>query len=150
MDMRRHVYRWLNDEELDRHGGSYVGRIARVREERLHNIYSGDKLPQPVIYFEDGVRMVPNLTMRVSLIDGLGAETDLWIGQRLEVFRQPSERTNSKTGKVRSVVQKVVRVWQEGAHLQGAEQQRPITSSSFAEEVQIIGINSSTREECDQ
>ena len=107
MDMRRHLQRLLNNTELQRMGGSFVGTVADVVEEMTKNRYKGwrEEL-NPMIVFSDGWRLVPNQGIRRTLIDALGPETDAWKGQQLRVFRQKMERTDPKTGglKVRWVM----------------------------------------------
>ena len=98
MDMRHHLKRWLNDAELRRLGDRYQGRIERVVEEPIRNRFTGNKQYEPVIYFEDGVRMIPNVGQRRALIEFFGPDTEGWIGYELVVFRASSERTDAKTG----------------------------------------------------
>ena len=70
--MGRHLRRWLNEKSLRELGGLYEGRIASVTEEKLRNGYTAQHQLQPVIGFEDGWLLVPNLTQRVALVAALG------------------------------------------------------------------------------
>src|SRR3954453_16180265 len=75
MDMKRYLRRWLNDAELrKRPNDRYEGVISEVLEERLKNKFTGTNEPQPVIVFEDGYRLVPNIGMRQGLIEFWGSD----------------------------------------------------------------------------
>jgi hypothetical protein len=93
--MSKHLPRWLNDAALSGMGGCFEGVIDDVLEERVRNFYKRDEQTgkplmekQPVIVFKGGWRIVPNIGMRRTLIEALGAETDRWIGQHLVIERQ--------------------------------------------------------------
>ena len=101
MDMRRHLKPWLNDAELVRLGGEFEGRIASVVEETIRNRFTANRELQPVIEFDGGWRLIPNLTMRAALIERLGSETDNWIGRRVTIFRRRIAHTNRSSGEVR-------------------------------------------------
>jgi hypothetical protein len=106
--MSRHLRKWLNDAALVALGGEYEGVIASVSEERIRNRFTAQTQLEPVIAFEDGFRLVPNLTMRRALAEALGDETDHWIGQRVRVWRRTTETVNRTTGEVRRVQVKTV------------------------------------------
>jgi hypothetical protein len=110
MDMSRHLRRWLNDKALRDLGDTYEGRIASVTEETIRNRFTAQKQLEPVVTFEDGWKLVPNLTQRRTLIEFFGHETDDWIGQRLIVFRHYTQKTDTKTGLVRESWQKSVKL----------------------------------------
>jgi hypothetical protein len=97
MDMTRHLRRWLNDGELVRMDGSYTGLIAGVTEERIRNRYTAVKQLEPVITFDDGWRLVPNIGMRRALIEMLGAETNNWIGHAIRVYRHRVQKNDGTT-----------------------------------------------------
>jgi hypothetical protein len=100
MDMQKHLRRWLNDAELRRlDDGRYEGRIERVVEEPIRNRFTATKQLEPVIYFEDGLRLIPNIGMRRALIEFWGPNTENWIGRPLVVFR--ASITDPQTGKTR-------------------------------------------------
>jgi hypothetical protein len=93
MNIDRHLRRWLNDSTLTREFPSgYEGTIFEVVEERLHNRYRCTKELQPVIVFEDGWRLVPNISMRRALKEFFGSDTDEWIGRRVQVYRRLARR----------------------------------------------------------
>jgi hypothetical protein len=109
MDMTRHLHRWLNEKALrEEFGGRYTARIATVTEETIRNRYTFQKQLEPVITFEDGWRLVPNIGQRRALIEFFGAETENWIGESFTVFLARVERKNSETGQIRSVFEKRV------------------------------------------
>lgn len=102
MDMSKFVPRWINNTELRRLGGRYQGFIERVIVQEVHNRFArkhrslrsetaaGDdgvtyKQPEPVIVFEDGYRLVPNIGMRRMLMERFGTDSDSWVGQPLIV-----------------------------------------------------------------
>ena len=74
-------------------GNRYIGVVDAVVEEPVKNLYKRDEngkpieSREPVVYFRDGWRWIPNLGGRRALIDCLGEETDEWVGRRLVVFR---------------------------------------------------------------
>ena len=80
---------WLNNTELRRLGGRYSGRVLGVRAEELRNPFPRPGDPkvqmQPVIYFEDDRKIVPNVSMRTDAIARLGDNTKLWVGQQLTI-----------------------------------------------------------------
>jgi hypothetical protein len=108
MDMRRHLRRWLNDAELQRLGDRHEGTIASVTEEEIRNRFTATRQFEPVITFEDGWRVVPNISMRRALVEALGPETDSWIGRRIVVHRHAVDRTDEKTGTTKRRWQKRV------------------------------------------
>ncbi len=101
MDMSKHLPHWINNTELRKLGGRYIGVIARVIEQIVHNRYAAQKQKQPVIIFVDGYRLIPNIGMRRELIGRFGEETDTWSGQTLVVSCQRAETVDSSTGVVR-------------------------------------------------
>ena len=100
VDMRRHLRRWLDNAVLRELGDRYEGIIANVVERTLRNRFTCTRELQPVIEFEDGLRLVPNITMRRTLIEFFGADTEGWIGRRVVVYRHRVERTDPDSGKV--------------------------------------------------
>jgi hypothetical protein len=102
--MRRFVNpkAWLNDTELTRLGGTFAGTIKSVAEQEVRNRFTGEDEKQPVIRFADGHRLVPNLTMRQTLIALFGHETSGWHGRRVQVFRRAVECVDKKTGVVKT------------------------------------------------
>jgi hypothetical protein len=85
--MSRHLKQWINDPELRRRGGRYVGVVAAVVEEVVRNPFTTVRQPEPVMKFADGWQIVPNVGMRPTLVEQLGPETDGWIGQQIEIER---------------------------------------------------------------
>lgn len=114
VDMTRHLRRWLNDTALRKFGGTYEGIIADVVEEPIRNRFTWVKQTEPVIVFEDGWRVIPNITMRKTLIEFWGANTEDWIGQRLEVFRHRIEFHDPETGVLKDRWEKRVRRFEQG------------------------------------
>jgi hypothetical protein len=110
MDMNRHLRRWLNDKALSELGDSYEGRIAAVTEEQIRNRFTGQNQLEPVITFEDGWRLIPNISQRRALIEFFGSETNEWLGQRLVVYRHFNQRTDATTGRVKQTWEKRVRL----------------------------------------
>jgi len=110
MDMTRHLRRWLNDKALSDLGDTFEGRIATVTEEVIRNRFTSAKQIEPVITFEDGWRLLPNIGQRRALIEFFGPDSDDWIGQRLVVFRHYTQRTDTRTGLVREVWEKRVKL----------------------------------------
>jgi hypothetical protein len=108
--MNRHLKLWLNDTELQRRGGRYVGVLVAVVPEVVRNRYTTVRQPEPVMKFEDGWQIVPNIGMRRALVEWLGPETDGWIGQRIEVERFRIARVDPATGQTREKWEKRVRV----------------------------------------
>lgn len=92
MDMRRHLHKWLNNDTLREMGDHYEGRIRDVVEEKLNNRFKGKKALEPVITFEDGWRLCPNISQRRALVELWGPDTEEWLGRRLTVYRQRIER----------------------------------------------------------
>jgi hypothetical protein len=91
-------------------GDSYEGQIRTVIEEQIRNRFTGQRQLEPVIYFEDGWKLVPNITQRQALIQFWGPHTEDWEGRRLIVFRQRIERTDKSTGLVRVLWEKRVKL----------------------------------------
>jgi hypothetical protein len=109
MDMTRHLRRWLNDKALSENfGDSYEGRIAEVTEEVIRNRFKGTKQLEPVVVFEDGWRLLPNINQRRALIEFFGPETEEWRGRRLVVFRHSIQKINPETGLVKQTFEKRV------------------------------------------
>ena len=94
MDMRRHLKSWLTIPTLRERGGTYDGTIASVREEEVRNAYKQARELQPVIAFEDGARVIPNIGMRRELVAHYGPDTDHWVGRPRQVFLRPMARHN--------------------------------------------------------
>jgi hypothetical protein len=114
MDMNRHLRRWLNGTALRREfGGHYEGIIAEVLEEKLKNTFTATKELQPVIVFEDGWRLCPNIGMRRALINIFGPETKDWVGRRIVVFQRRVERTSDSGG--------VIEAFEKAVMLAGAD-----------------------------
>jgi hypothetical protein len=95
MDMRRHLRRWLNDAALREMHDRYEGRITSATEELIRNRFTAEKQLEPVISFDDGFRMIPNVGQRRQLIEFWGANTEDWIGRTLIVFRHRVERKDA-------------------------------------------------------
>jgi hypothetical protein len=110
MDMTRHLRRWLNDKALRELGDVYDGRIASVTEETIRNKFTAQKQLEPVITFEDGWRLLPNITQRRTLIEFFGPETEEWIGQRVVVFRHYIQKPDPKTGLIKESWEKRVKL----------------------------------------
>jgi hypothetical protein len=110
MDMTRHLARWLNNDVLRQMGDTYDGRIGDVVEQTIRNRWTGEKQLEPVIRFEDGWSLIPNLSQRRALIELFGPESDNWIGRRLQVYRHRIDRTDEATGRVRTIYEKRVRL----------------------------------------
>ena len=105
--MTRHLVRWLNNKYFDEFG-DYTGRIDDVIEETIRNSYTGEKKLEPVILFEDGLRLLPNIGQRRALIDLFGPETDDWIGREIQVYRTRTVRIDKATGAERIKFEKGV------------------------------------------
>lgn len=107
--MKRHLHRWLNDEALKQMTNeAYEGRIKAVVEEVIRNKFNSQKNQEPVINFEDGWRLVPNIGQRKTLIELFGSsETEDWVGRVIVVFRRQVERTD-KQGRTRVTWEKTV------------------------------------------
>ena len=102
MDMRRHLKRRMTNHDLEQMGDTYHGVIADVVVEEMRNIYTTKYEEQPVIVFEDGWQLVPNLGIRRDLTDWLGFESDNWIGASIRIFLRPMTRkVGSGDGKQR-------------------------------------------------
>jgi len=112
MNMGRHLRRYLNYDTLRAMPGEmYEGRIAAVTEQHLRNRYTTHRQLEPVIAFDDGYLLVPNLTQRVALCEAFGTpETENWIGEQLTVFLLRTERLNKRTGQLVPSVEKRVRL----------------------------------------
>ena len=102
MDMRKHLRRRINDAELVRLGGEYVGEISNVGEEVVRNRYTAQRELVPVISFADGWQLIPNIGMRAALVETHGADTDRWVGKRVRIFRRAVERISKVTGETRT------------------------------------------------
>jgi hypothetical protein len=61
-------------------GDTYEGRIATVTEETIRNRYTAQKQREPVITFEDGWRLLPNINQRRALIAFFGPNSEDWLG----------------------------------------------------------------------
>ena len=111
VDMTRHLRRWLNDKALIEHfDDSYEGRIADVTEEVIRNKWTGQKQLEPVLVFEDGWRLLPNINQRRALIEFFGPETDDWVGRRLGVYRHQVQRIDQKSGLTKLTWEKRVKL----------------------------------------
>ena len=86
MDMGRFVRRMLNRAELMQMSGQYEGVIAEVVEEEVRNSYKRATEVVPMIRFEDGECVIPNIGMRKTLIDALGTDTEAYVGVRVMVY----------------------------------------------------------------
>jgi len=106
--MSRHLRRWLNGTALRKMNDRYEGLIGEVLEERLRNRFTATKELQPVIVFDDGWRLVPNIGMRRALIEFFGPDSEDWIGNRVVVFQHRVEQVDPATGEAREVWQKAV------------------------------------------
>lgn len=107
-DMRKHLRRWIDDALLRQLGDRYEGVITSVVEKTLRNRYTCTRELQPVIEFEDGLQLVPNITMRRTLIEFFGTDADEWIGRRIVVYRHRVEHTDPDTRAVRERFEKRV------------------------------------------
>lgn len=108
MDMSRHLKKWLNDQALRELGDVFDGRIVDVVEETIRNRYTAQKTLEPVIVFEDGWRLIPNLTQRTVLVKLFGSDSEDWIGRRVRIFRFAKEHTDKSTGLVKITYEKRV------------------------------------------
>lgn len=112
MDMRKHLppNLWINLDELRRRGDKYDGVIVRVVDKKCQNRFAKageDKLQvQPVIQFIAGMELIPTITMRKQLMEALGDDTDLWIGQGLSLQRVclSDERTGKEVWRRQLVI----------------------------------------------
>jgi hypothetical protein len=89
---------WLNNGELARRGGAYVGTIVDVTEMMVRNPYTCQKVLKPVVAFADGQKLLPNIGMLRTLQNVFGDESELWIGKSVRVFQKRVERTDPSTG----------------------------------------------------
>jgi hypothetical protein len=97
VDMRRHVPRYLNNLTLETLGDVYQGVIATVVETEIKNKFRrGAAQIEPVVIFEDGWWLVPNIRMRRALVEMFGWETEDWVGRCVIVSRE--RVINEKTG----------------------------------------------------
>jgi hypothetical protein len=96
--MRRHLKRRMNNSDLEQMGGQYEGVVVNVVLEEMRNRYTVKREEHPVIVFEDGWRIVPNLGMRRALINSVGPESDDWIGGRVRIFLRPMARKHGGDG----------------------------------------------------
>jgi hypothetical protein len=108
VDMRKHLRRWLNNTALEQMGGCYEGVIATVLEEQVRNRYTAQREQQPVVAFDDGWRLIPNLSIRTAMIEAFGPETEDWPGRRMKVFLRRDRHTNKTTGEMRDRLVKAV------------------------------------------
>lgn len=90
--MRRHLKRRMTNGDLEQMGGSYEGVIVEVVLEKMRNPFTTKSEVNPVVSFEDGWRIVPNIGMRRALTENLGPDTDGWIGRQIRVFLRPVQR----------------------------------------------------------
>ena len=98
--MRKHLKRNMNNSDLEQMDGSYEGVIVEVTLEEMWNRHRGKREEHPIITFEDGWRIVPNIGMRRDLVDGFGPESEDWIGSRVRIFLRPMARKDT-SGKER-------------------------------------------------
>lgn len=109
--MTRHLRRWLNDKALNEHfDGEYEGRIADVTEEIIRNRFTGLKQLEPVVIFEDGWRLLPNINQRRALIELFGADTEDWRGSVLVVYRHCNQKIDAETGLTKMAWEKRVKL----------------------------------------
>jgi hypothetical protein len=109
MDMTRHLTKWLNDDALRLFGDCYEGVIDNVVEQWIRNRFTAERELQPVIRFDDGWSLIPNVSQRRALVAMWGAESDEWRGRRLQVYRHRKERVDETTGAVKVTYEKRVR-----------------------------------------
>lgn len=96
--MAKHIPRWLNEAALREMGDRFEGRIVDVVEQRIHNKYSKTSQMEPVLVFDTGHRLIPNIAQRKALVEFFGPDTRDWHGRRLVVFLGVVERTDKATG----------------------------------------------------
>lgn len=108
MDMTRHLHRWLNDGSLREMGDSFEDRISDVVEELIRNRFTKQKVLEPVVIFESGWRLLPNITQRRALIEFFGPQSDDWIGRRLRVYRHRIDRVDATSGRPKTTWEKRV------------------------------------------
>ena len=99
--MSKTLPRWLTNTVVEGLGGEYVGVIESVAMMPVRNPYTTQTSDEPVITFEDGRKIVPNIGMRRRLIAAFGKETDAWFGRRITVRLQ--QVVTKSTGELRSV-----------------------------------------------
>jgi hypothetical protein len=98
---------WLNRETLSAMPHErFEDEIVDVVEEVINNRFAGKKQPEPVIPFNDGWRLIPNLAMRQQLVTLFGHETNMWRGRHVVVYLHKVSRTDKVTGEVRERVEK--------------------------------------------
>jgi hypothetical protein len=132
--MRKHLHLWLSVEMLDARGGSYEGVIAVVEELPLRNRFTAERQTQPVIIFADGLRLVPNLTMRRTLVTALGHETDGWRGRRVTVSLRDLRRVDRATGEeVRGRRERFIEIRDPHARLPVSRTDNDIDDEAVAE-----------------
>ena len=68
---------------------------------QVRNPFTAEVVDEPVIVFADGLRLVPNISMRRDLMAAFGDETDNWLGREITVRLQ--EVVSKRTGEVRWV-----------------------------------------------
>ena len=101
MDMTRFLKSYLNVPELQKLGGTYEGVIENVTEAEIRNRFTTRTTKEPVLEFEDGRRMVLNLTMLKECIGALGADSTSWSGQAVRVSLQRIETQNHTSAETR-------------------------------------------------
>jgi hypothetical protein len=94
MDMSRHLPLWINSRLLSSMENRFEGTIIEVVEQTIRNPFTRQRQTEPVLKFEGGYRLVPNIGMRVALCEMFGAETDHWIGERVIVVQVPVTSAN--------------------------------------------------------
>ncbi len=117
--MTVHLRRWLNDKALTEMGDRYEGRIEDVVEQQIRNRFTAQKQLEPVIVFEDGWKLIPNISQRRALCEFWGPETDDWAGRVLVVYRHRQERVDAATGRSRVTYEKRVMLPVAALHAAG-------------------------------
>ncbi len=101
MDMRTTIPQWLKNQTLEERGGTYTNTIDTVAMRQVRNPFTTEIVDEPVIVFADGLRLVPNISMRRDLMAAFGDETDNWLGREITVrLRKVVSR---RTGEVRKI-----------------------------------------------
>ena len=67
--MSRHLPKFLNERTLRELGDRFDGKIVDVREELIRNRYTTQKSIEPVVVFDSGHRLIPNIGQRKALIE---------------------------------------------------------------------------------
>lgn len=135
--MRQHTKSiWLNVPELTRRGDAYIGVIVSVAAVTVRNPYTCRKEVKPVIEFDDGQKLLPNVGMLRTLMALYGPESDAWVGKRLRVFQvlSPVQRVDKKTGEV-------VRTYERHVmeSIPGAVTPEPVASNGNGASTDIAG-----------